>query len=41
MIVEQFGGTIDFESKFEKGSKFYYNFELEPYQRSELPAEIS
>jgi len=29
MIVKKFNGTIDFVSEFNKGSTFYYTFELE------------
>ena len=37
MIVEQFGGKIDFTSEFNRGSNFYYDFELEEFQIEEMP----
>ena len=37
MIVEQFGGKIDFTSEFKRGSNFYYDFELEDFQIEEMP----
>ena len=34
LIVKKFNGIIDFISKWEKGSTFFYTFELEPYYQS-------
>ena len=31
MIVQKFNGCIDFISEFQKGSSFFYTFEIEDY----------
>ena len=28
MIVQKFNGSIDFESKFNEGTQFYFDFEI-------------
>jgi signal transduction histidine kinase len=35
MIVSQFDGTIDFISKYEKGSSFYFTFKLEYFENKD------
>jgi two-component system sensor histidine kinase/response regulator len=35
MIVSQFDGTIDFISKYEKGSSFYFTFKLEHFENKD------
>ena len=32
MIVSKFNGSIDFISKYQKGSAFFFSFELEPFK---------
>jgi len=35
MIVKKFNGSIDFVSEYNKGSTFFYTFELEEINNSE------
>lgn len=36
MIVEKFKGTINFDSKFEEGTQFYFDFEVERPKESSV-----
>jgi hypothetical protein len=31
MIIENYNGNLDFMSKYRKGSSFFFNFEIEPF----------
>ena len=36
LLVNKFEGKIDFKSKYKKGSTFYFTFQTEPIQGSDL-----
>ena len=38
MIVEQFGGQIDFVSEYNVGSRFFYDIELSSYAVADIPS---
>jgi hypothetical protein len=44
LIVNKFGGYIDFISKYRKGSTFFYTFSTEPHfkkQHNEIPKVVA
>ena len=41
MIVKKFGGEIDYTSQFGKGSTFFYTFQIQKVQDSDLKSNSS
>ena len=41
MIVNKFGGEIDFVSKFKRGTTFFYTFILEEFKDEELMSHLT